>query len=246
LIPLYWIRMPKILSTSSGMHRWVWDLHYPSPESLQHQYPISAVPHDTPRTPLGPLALPGEYTARLTVNGHTSTAPLTVKMDPRVNTPPAGFEQQFNLETRLASELTASTEAVRQARSVLDQLHKIGAQANGVLAESVKAFDQKLGAVLRGTTPADSGAVAQPTLTRENGAVGTLYGSIGQADAAPTSAQLKAVEETERDLSAVMKRWEDLNRIDLPALNGQLKNANLPEISLESKAQANETQSDLE
>jgi hypothetical protein len=43
-----------------------------------------------------------------------------------------------------------------------------------------------------------------------------------------------------------MKRWVDLNRIDLPALNGQLKNANLPEISLESKAQANETQSDLE
>ena len=31
LIPLYWIRMQKILSASAGMHRWVWDLHYPRP-----------------------------------------------------------------------------------------------------------------------------------------------------------------------------------------------------------------------
>ena len=85
LIPLYWIRMPKILPASAGMHRWVWDLHYPSPASSRHEYPISAVPYDTPRSPLGPLAVPGEYTAKLTVNGHTFTAPLTVKIDPRVN-----------------------------------------------------------------------------------------------------------------------------------------------------------------
>ena len=157
LIPLYWIRMPKILSASAGMHRWVWDLHYPSPASLQHEYPISAVPYDTPRSPHGPIALPGEYTARLTVNGHTFTAPLTVKMDPRVNTPPGDLEQQFNLEMRLASELTASTEAVTQARSVLDQLHKIGNQS-GAMAESIKALDQKVGTILRGPMPAVPGA----------------------------------------------------------------------------------------
>ena len=112
LIPLYWIRMPKILSASAGMHRWVWDLHYPSPASLQHTYPISAVPYDTPRTPQGPIALPGEYTTRLAVNGHTFTASLTLKMDPRVTASPADLEKQFDLEMRLASELTTSTEAV--------------------------------------------------------------------------------------------------------------------------------------
>jgi photosystem II stability/assembly factor-like uncharacterized protein len=245
LIPLYWIRMPKTLSATAGMHRWVWDLHYPSPASSQHEYPISAVPYDTPRSPQGPLAIPGQYTARLTANGHTSEALLIVKIDPRVNTPPAGLEQQFNLEMRLASELTASTEVVTQAHSILDQLHKIATQP-APLAESVKAFDQKLGALLRGPMPAAISGAPEPTLTRANAALGTLYGSVGQADAAPTTAQMNAVADTERDLSTLMKRWEEIKNSDLPALNHQLKSANLPEIHLESKEQMNETQTNIE
>jgi photosystem II stability/assembly factor-like uncharacterized protein len=241
LIPLYWIRMPRNLSAGAGMHRWAWDLRYPPPTSLQQQYPISAVPHDTPRTPLGPLALPGQYTARLTASGHTSTAPLTVKVDPRGNTPAEGIEQQFNLEMRLASELTASSEAVTQAHSVLDELHKMGTQPGGGLAESVKAFERKVETVLRGPTPAGAGPEQEPTLNAENAAVGTLYGSVGQADAAPTAAQVQAAEEAEHGLSAAMKRWDEIRQSDLPALNRQLKSANLPEIGLESKAPANET-----
>jgi photosystem II stability/assembly factor-like uncharacterized protein len=244
LIPLYWIRMPKILSASAGMHRWVWDLHYPSPASLQHQYPISAVPSDTPRTPQGPIALPGEYTARLAVNGSTFTASLTVKIDPRVNTSPGDLEKQFNLEMRLASELTTSTEAVTQARSVVDQLHKLGNQS-GAMAESIKALDQKVGTILRGSTPAVPGT-SEPTLTRASAAVDALYTSVGQADAAPTTAQINAAVDTERDLSALTNRWEEIKNSDLPALNRQLKSANLPEIHLESKAPTDETQADIE
>jgi photosystem II stability/assembly factor-like uncharacterized protein len=246
LIPLYWVRMPKILAASTGMHRWVWDLHYPSPASPRHEYPISAVPHDTPRSPLGPLAVPGEYTARLTVNGHTSTAPLTIKIDPRVNTPQGGLEQQFNLEMRLASELTASTEALTQARSLLDQLHKIATQPGGKLAESIKALDEKVGTVLRGRTPAVAGAAPGPTLSRENTAVGTLYGSVGQSDAAPTAAQINAAADAEHNFSAVMKRWEEIKKTDLAALNRQLRGANLPEINLESNGQADEAQANME
>jgi photosystem II stability/assembly factor-like uncharacterized protein len=244
LIPLYWIRMPKILSASAGMHRWVWDLHYPSPASLQHQYPISAVPYDTPRTPQGPIALPGEYTARLAVNGHTFTASLTLKMDPRVNASLADLEKQFDLEMHLASELTVSTEAVTQARSVVDQLHKLGNQS-GALSESIKALDQKVGTILRGPTPAVPGA-SEPTLTRASAAVDALYTSVGQADAAPTTAQVNAAADTERDLSGLIKRWEEAKNSDLPALNRQLKSANLPEIHLESKAPIDESQADIE
>jgi photosystem II stability/assembly factor-like uncharacterized protein len=244
LIPLYWIRMPKIVSAGVGMHRWVWDLHYPSPTSLQQQYPISAVPHDTPGTPQGPLAPPGEYTARLSANGHNFTAPLTVKIDPRVHTSQVVLEQQFNLEMRLAAELTRSTEAVVQARSAVDQLHKLEKQA-GKLGESIKGLDQKVGMILRGPTPPVPGA-SEPTLTRENAAIDALYGSIGQADAAPTAAQTSAAADAERDLSASLKRWEEIKQSDLPALNRQLKSAKLPEIHLESKAPMDEGGDDIE
>jgi photosystem II stability/assembly factor-like uncharacterized protein len=120
-IPPWWVRPPRILPATPGMHRWVWDLHYAAPESLHHEYPISAVPYDTPRLPEGPRALPGVYTVRLIAGGQALTAPLTIKMDPRVKTSPAALRQQFEMETQLASIMTWTTAAIRQARTAQDR-----------------------------------------------------------------------------------------------------------------------------
>jgi photosystem II stability/assembly factor-like uncharacterized protein len=242
LIPLYWIRMQKILSAGAGMHRWIWDLHYSTPDAPRYEYPISAVPHDTPRSPLGPLAPPGEYTARLIVNGRTFTAPFTVKLDPRVNTTSvAGLNQQFDTEMRLAVELTQSTNAVKQAHSVLDQLHKLGAKQSGQTADSLKALESKIEVLLGKAAPVlPGGGPPQPTLAQLNGNVAALYGSIGQADAAPTAAQNNAVAEVERGLSPLLRQWDDIKKSDLPTVNQQLHGADLPELRLDSPTQAAE------
>ena len=84
------------------MHRWVWDLRYATPTATHYEYPIAAVPQDTPRTPQGPLALPGPYQVRLAANGKTMTVPLTVKMDPRVTATRADLESLFKLEHKLS------------------------------------------------------------------------------------------------------------------------------------------------
>src|SRR5579863_5622897 len=110
------------------MHRWVWDLHYPAPSAMGHDFPIAAIPHDTPRYPLGPTVVPGRYTVRLTVDGKSSTAPLTVKMDPRVKTSVAGLQKKFQAETRMASLMTESALALQQGGSIRAQLEKVTAQ----------------------------------------------------------------------------------------------------------------------
>ena len=75
--PTYWIRPPQIPPAAAGMHRFVWDLRYTPPEAMRHDYPMTAIYHDTPRGPRGPIALPGQYTVKLTVDGKTFTQPLT-------------------------------------------------------------------------------------------------------------------------------------------------------------------------
>ena len=66
---------------------------------------------------LGPTVLPGAYSVRLAVDGKTSTAPLTVKMDPRVKTSLAGLQKKFETESRLAAIVNESTHALLQADS---------------------------------------------------------------------------------------------------------------------------------
>lgn len=224
LIPMYWLRPPQTLSATAGMYRWVWDLHYPAPKSNNRDYPIAAVPHNTPRMPLGPRALPGQYTVRLTVNGRALSAPLVVKMDPRVHTPMSGLEQQFAAEMRLASLMDEGYDAAAQAKSARAQLQRIERSTSGSLKESIQTLEKKLAGIL------DSSAIAgtQETLSGVNSDIATLYQEIDRADAAPTAAQAAAVAQSERDFTSVMSRWKQLEEEDIPALNRRLAAKSLP------------------
>jgi len=243
LIPLYWLRQHRALPTTAGMHRWVWDLRYPAPVSSRHEFPISAVPFDTPRHPLGPLAPAGQYSIRLTANGHGYTIPLVVKMDPRVKASAADLEKQFSTESRLASLLTQSSQSLMQARSVAKQLKALEGRGP---AESLKTTAKKVADALNKPAPPESSASPEPSLSRVNSAISTLYTAVGQADAAPTQAQLQAVQEVERDAETVTKQWEMIKRQNLPALDRELKSAGLPEVTLETNPRMQEEPTDEE
>jgi len=246
LIPLYWLRPFRALASDAGMHRWVWDLHYPAPDSPRHDYPIAAIPGDTPRYPLGPTALPGTYTARLTANGKSYSTPFTVKMDPRVHVSAASLTKKFQVEVQQASLLSKTSKAVIQAGSIREPLQKLSQQATEATRDSIQAFQTKLAAILGGPSGFGAPPSNEVTLTRMNSQVSGLYGQIWQADAEPTLAQSEAVAAVERDATDAMKRWETFKTTDLLALNRALRSANLPEIQVESDPQHEETLMDEE
>jgi photosystem II stability/assembly factor-like uncharacterized protein len=218
LIPPYWLRAFEKPETAAGMHRFVWDLHYTAPLSATHEYPIMAVPHDTPRRPEGVRALPGQYTVRLMTGGKSVTAPLTVKMDPRVRVSQADLQRQFELMTRLSSLLSESSKAVMQAKSVEEQLEK--AQAS----DAAKALQKKISELLEG-------GEATPGLSDTNDNIYALYSTIGQVDAAPTPAQVNAVDKEAQAVPSLLQRWQAILKTDLPAVNQQLKNGNQPGVN---------------
>ena len=85
---------PK-LPIKAGMNRFTWDLRYEAPANV----PGLAQWGGRPR---GPLALPGTYTARLTVAGKQYPVPFEVKPDPRVKATPADLAKQFELASDIA------------------------------------------------------------------------------------------------------------------------------------------------
>jgi hypothetical protein len=170
---------------------------------------------------------------RLTANGKTSTTSFTVKMDPRVKTSAAGLEKKFQLETRLASLLSQTSQAVLQGGSIRDPLQKLSQQATSSVHDSVQAFQTKLAGIL-GASPSPAAPATEITLTRVNGQVSILYGQIWQVDAEPTTSQSEAAAATEHDAADIMKRWEALRDSDLPALNKTLNGASLPELKIDA------------
>jgi hypothetical protein len=227
LIPLYWVREFHKLSTEAGTHRWIWDLHYTPPATTRHDYPIAAIPHDTPRYPLGPNALPGKYTVRLTVDGKSLMAPLSIKMDPRVKVTTAALEKKFDAEKSLASIFNDTSVAALQGGSIRIQLEKLSADEK--TKGAVEAFEEKLNAVL-GAEGRAAAAAPEISLTRVNGEAATLYGQVWQVDAEPTTAQIEAGAVLKRESADVMKRWTDFSRTELPDMNRMLRQAHIPEI----------------
>ena len=219
-VPVYWAKPPRVLSAEPGMHRWVWDLHNSRPEFLDRDYPISAIPHDTPLEPLGPRALPGTYTVKLTAAGHNFVQQLVLKMDPRVKTSPQALAQQFNLQMKIANSVHADYEALQQVRSAREQLKKLQARAQGPVA-AITALDQKL-AVLEGaaggyaatyfTTPEGV------SLARLNAGFQKLYTDIDGADMPPTTRQTAAFNDLQRALDADLVKWNDIKAHDLPSI----------------------------
>ncbi len=120
-VPTYWIRPPQIPPVAAGMHRFVWDLHYTPPTSQRHDYPISAILHNTPREPRGVIALPGQYKVKLSVDGENFTEPLTVKMDPRVKTPIADLKRQFDLAMEVVEMMNQGHGEVGRLLSVIEE-----------------------------------------------------------------------------------------------------------------------------
>jgi len=117
-IPPYWIRPPQTLSTAAGMHRFIWDLHYPDPDVLDHGYPISAIYQYTPREPRGSFVVPGTYTVTLTAGDVRSKQSLVVRMDPRVPVTAVALGQQLALANRLTAALHNTNATLQQLRAL--------------------------------------------------------------------------------------------------------------------------------
>jgi hypothetical protein len=210
-VPTYWVRPQQRLAATRGTHRFVWDLHYPPPQVLAHDYPISAIYGDTPRTPLGPAVLPGTYTVRLSANGQRLTQPLTIRMDPRVQITDAGLRLQRDIGVRMNEAISRDFAALSEVRAqrVVLRTTREGAKAKE-LADSLVALDSALARVENGAQAAN--AVGLVTLNEQ---LAGILDTVEGADAEPTTQIVAAASDLEKSLAAALAQWSDIKRTRL-------------------------------
>jgi hypothetical protein len=231
-IPSYWIRPPQSVSKKAGMHRFLWDMHYPPIAGIEPDFPISATYRNTAPRATSPWVAPGDYTVTFTADNKTFTQPLTVAMDPRVKASAADVQEQFDLSWRLYQLRLSLAPIGEKFEDIAEELTKLKARAaeRPDLTQKLEAFGQTL--IKFGPPHPRPGAAPSLFLLESTT---HLFDGMQDADAAPTAATKAAIENLEAKVGATTDAWRQLLDSDLPALNQQLKEAGFPEIKTKAE-----------
>jgi hypothetical protein len=267
-----------------GWNRAEWDMHYDPPRLIALRTASADNPHiweerrfrgaeSRPVTHWGiedaqggPLAAPGKYTVRLTVDGQTFTQPLTLVKDPRTSGSDADIEATLKTQTRIRDDISSASDMVNQIEWTRKQLNDIeqmlksqadpaaGKQAddkkkaNAELLKSVQDMGKKLQDVeFKLVSPSevnsDDKYYVEPykvylNLIWLNAEVGSGGGDVaGGADFAPTDSAMTLLDMIEEDLASAKSDYGNLFDKELPAFNRSLAEHGItPAVATQSPA----------
>lgn len=240
-----------------GLNRIQWDLRHESPRAPRLRTPPPDMPWiameddgtrrlrtwdlDLTGGQVGPLAVPGTYTARITVAGRTLETPVEVLKDPTSTGTLDDIRAQVALSLALRDDLEEMgrmidrLEWIREQVEDLQDLGRVEADAEAV-AEAAAQFRDKLLEVESslfdlGLSGAREDAFRAPM--KLYGRMSALGSDVSRfsADFAPTTQQGEVYDVLKARFVEAQAQMERLLQVDLPALNEQLRLRGIPIIS---------------
>ena len=222
---------PKVIPANEGMNRFPWDLRYNEPI----QVPGAFYAGDGPK---GPLALPGDYTVKLTTGGKSQTAPLHLIIDPRTKSAEAQLPKNFALSAQVTERISQLHQAVNEIRDLkaqMQSLHKRFGSDDKMKAALTAAdeVDHKMSAVeeqlIQVNAKGSEATLAFPTMLNEQ--LDTFSHSI-ESDHAPTKAQLDVFKSLSDRLDEQLKKWAQIKRDEVQKVSALIKQLDLPALPI--------------
>ena len=218
-------------SIRQGMNRFVWNLRYPDAVS----FPGLIMWAGGTR---GPLAPPGRYQARLTVNAQSQTREFRYVPDPRVRTSPADFAAQFAFLLRVRDRLSDANGAVVRIRALKDQIEQVRTRlAEEANAAAIRAqadsLRRHLSAVEEEIYQVRNRSSQDPLNNpiKLNNRIAALLGVASSADARPTDQSLAVFDVLSAALQVQLDRLGRIVETEVPAFNQRVRDANIPALT---------------
>jgi photosystem II stability/assembly factor-like uncharacterized protein len=219
-------------TAEQGLNRFVWDMRYADASRFPNLIMWAG---DT----RGPLAVPGMYQVKLTVDGKTMTESFEIRKDPRVATPAADFAKQFELLTKIRDKLTETHDAITQIRDVRKQVEELskraGEQPEGRrIVEAARALNAKMTAIEEELYQTKNQSSQDPLNfpIRLNNKLAALGGVVSSADAAPTDQSYVLYEELAGKINVQLERLKQVFANDLRDFNQLAREQNIPAVHL--------------
>lgn len=215
------------LAIEPGFHRVAWDLAW------DHAHFVPGSRTDTGGPGPGPIAAPGDYLARLTVDGTTYDTAVTVRIDPRSKATSADLQAQVAFLLGLRDRMSTLAERVERLRAVRSQ---VAAFRTGV--SGTPGADELLALAERITSDLDAieGELHNPTAEvgydilagRDGGA--KLYSRFGWLadgalphDGPPTQGMRDVAALLSAAMDAQLQRLDRVLTVDVRQLNDQAR-----------------------
>jgi hypothetical protein len=152
----------------------------------------------TPLQPEGALALPGQYSVRLAVDGQSFTQPLMLRMDPRVRVTPESIVEQFEAARRASSLLDRSWAALEEIRAFRKRLLAAGRRPLATALEKEAAELEE----------------GEGGFARLNARLAAVLRAIDGSDGAPTAQAMTELDTAGTDFAALLVRQRKLGSPD--------------------------------
>jgi photosystem II stability/assembly factor-like uncharacterized protein len=214
-------------TTGAGINRVVWDLREDLPGSKQPA-PEGGRRSRNGRALLGVKVLPGEYKVELDVNGHRTSVPLKVKMDPRRTYQREDLLAEQQAGRRLIEMEQSAARALAEVTALNTKLQGLkdtpaAASLDGD-RNSLQTRLQGISEELLNTRPAHRQTIMQQ-ISFLNHLTLDLY------DGAPTRAQSESINQVGKQLAGVITELDQIKKTTLPAFNEGLKGVGLPTLT---------------
>ncbi len=223
---------PDVMPKEAGLHRFVWDLRHDKPKL------VGSAIYDMGTPPM-PMVLPGTYQVRLSAGGKTLTAPVEVRLDPRVKTSEADLRRQYEMMLDIRDTLARAHEAVLEIRAVRKQLEalktRVGDSAKGkAVVAAADAIDAKAApleaGILQLKARSSQDMCNWPTMLTSK--LAWLAAVVDSADAAPTRQAEEFFAELKERTDALVRPWKEALARDVPALNELMQREGVPAVGL--------------
>lgn len=227
---------PARVPAQAGMNRFIWNMRYPDATSFPGLIMWAGGTQ-------GPLIVPGNYTAKLTVAGkQTQSTQFTVINDPRLKTTPDQFRAQLELSLQIRDKLSQVNQAVVDIRAAKKQLEEYAARlkddaAAKRVADAAKDLDKKLTAVEEELYQTKNQSSQDPLNfpIKLNNRLAALLGVVQDNDAGPTKQSDMVYEGLASEANAQIRAADKLLKDDVGAFNKLVRDANIPAVSIPPK-----------
>jgi photosystem II stability/assembly factor-like uncharacterized protein len=223
------------LPAEVGLNRFVWDMRYADAS----RFPGLVMWAGSVR---GPMAVPGAYQVRLTVDGKPVTEMFAIKKDPRLKFADAEYAEQLKLLLEIRDKLSAIHDGITRIREARKQVDDLSARwkddARGKkIIDTGKALNDKMKQVEETLYQTKNQASQDPLNypIRLNNKLAALGGVVAEGDGAPTAQDYVVYKELAAEIDPQLKKLDDILKKDLEEFNKTVHDANLPAVMVKEK-----------